>query len=55
MLGSRDQPGVTPLLMKELYDTLQQENADVDVAVSYLEIYNENVRILFTILQCNCI
>ncbi|CAB3369685.1 Hypothetical predicted protein [Cloeon dipterum] len=44
MLGSPDHPGVTPLLMKELYDTLQLENADVDVACSYLEIYNEHVH-----------
>ncbi|XP_059490928.1 kinesin-like protein KIF18B [Neocloeon triangulifer] len=44
MLGTPEAPGITPLLMKELYDTLQQENADVDVAVSYLEIYNEMVH-----------
>jgi len=47
MLGTPSEPGVTPLLMQELYDTLLQESSDVDVAVSYLEIYNENVILCF--------
>lgn len=51
MLGTPNEPGVTPLLMKELYETLLKESSDVDIAVSYLEIYNENVKIVASVVS----
>uniref|UniRef100_UPI00398EA607 kinesin-like protein KIF18A n=1 Tax=Pristiophorus japonicus TaxID=55135 RepID=UPI00398EA607 len=46
MLGSCGQPGVMYLTMKELYNRIEQVKDEkcCDIAVSYLEVYNEEVR-----------
>lgn len=47
MLGSEDCPGVVSLTAGELYrlvDKLRSEGQSCDVAVAYLEVYNEVVR-----------
>jgi kinesin family protein 18/19 len=45
MLGNTERPGVTPLLMSSLYAALDEvDSAEVDISVSYLEIYNETVN-----------
>ncbi|XP_064513051.1 kinesin-like protein KIF18A [Pseudopipra pipra] len=46
MLGSPEDPGVMYLTMMTLYDRMDQIKEDkiCDVAVSYLEIYNEQIR-----------
>ncbi|XP_067902585.1 kinesin-like protein KIF18A isoform X2 [Heterodontus francisci] len=50
MLGSSGQPGVMYLTMKELYNRIEQMKDEkcCDIAVSYLEVYNEEVRDLLT-------
>ncbi|XP_078077143.1 kinesin-like protein KIF18A [Mustelus asterias] len=50
MLGSPEQPGVMYRTMKELYNRIEQVKDEkcCDVAVSYLEVYNEEVRDLLT-------
>ncbi|XP_059508138.1 kinesin-like protein KIF18A isoform X2 [Stegostoma tigrinum] len=50
MLGSAGQPGVMYRTMKELYNRIEQVKDEkcCDVAVSYLEVYNEEVRDLLT-------
>ncbi|XP_067850188.1 kinesin-like protein KIF18A isoform X2 [Heptranchias perlo] len=50
MLGSSGQPGVMYLTMKELYNRIEQVKDEkcCDIAVSYLEVYNEEVRDLLT-------
>ncbi|XP_033910261.2 kinesin-like protein KIF18A [Acipenser ruthenus] len=46
MLGSPNEPGVMYLTMKELYNRIEQVKDDktFDIAVSYLEVYNEQIR-----------
>lgn len=46
MLGSSEKPGVMYLTMKEMYDRIERlkNEKSCDVAVSYLEVYNEEVR-----------
>lgn len=46
MLGSSEKPGVMYLTMKEMYDRMERlkNEKSCDVAVSYLEVYNEEVR-----------
>ncbi|NWH81566.1 KI18A protein, partial [Piaya cayana] len=46
MLGSPEDPGVTYFTMRELYNYMDQIKEDkiCNVAVSYLEIYNEQIR-----------
>ncbi|XP_041073842.1 kinesin-like protein KIF18A [Polyodon spathula] len=46
MLGSPNEPGVMYLTMKELYNRIDQVKDDktFDIAVSYLEVYNEQIR-----------
>ncbi|XP_062917832.1 kinesin-like protein KIF18A isoform X2 [Mobula hypostoma] len=50
MLGSSEKPGVMYQTMKELYNRIEQLKNEkrCDVAVSYLEVYNEEVRDLLT-------
>ncbi|XP_078405670.1 kinesin-like protein KIF18A [Cetorhinus maximus] len=50
MLGSPGQPGVMYRTMNELYNRIEQVKDEkcCDVAVSYLEVYNEEVRDLLT-------
>uniref|UniRef100_A0A8C5Q9C1 Kinesin-like protein n=1 Tax=Leptobrachium leishanense TaxID=445787 RepID=A0A8C5Q9C1_9ANUR len=50
MLGTSDEPGVMYLTMMELYnriETLKEEKL-CDVALSYLEVYNEQIRDLLS-------
>ncbi|XP_062918558.1 kinesin-like protein KIF18A isoform X2 [Mobula hypostoma] len=46
MLGSEDQPGVMYLTMLELYERIEQMKDEkiCEVAVSYLEVYNEQIH-----------
>ncbi|XP_035376866.1 kinesin-like protein KIF18A [Electrophorus electricus] len=46
MLGSSDDPGVMYLTMKELYNRMDliKEEKVFDMAFSYLEVYNEQIR-----------
>ncbi|XP_012674901.1 kinesin-like protein KIF18A isoform X1 [Clupea harengus] len=46
MLGSTDDPGVMYLTMKELYSRMDQMKDEkvFEVAFSYLEVYNEQIR-----------
>ncbi|KAJ8394915.1 hypothetical protein AAFF_G00040380 [Aldrovandia affinis] len=46
MLGSENQPGVMYLTMKELFDRIDQVKDEkiFDIAFSYLEVYNEQIR-----------
>lgn len=46
MLGSEDQPGIMFHTMKDLYQRIDEMKADriCDVAISYLEVYNEQIR-----------
>uniref|UniRef100_UPI00398F54D5 kinesin-like protein KIF18B n=1 Tax=Pristiophorus japonicus TaxID=55135 RepID=UPI00398F54D5 len=46
MLGSVDQPGVMYLTMVELYERIEQMKDEkiCEVAVSYLEVYNEQIQ-----------
>ncbi|XP_072527593.1 kinesin-like protein KIF18A [Salminus brasiliensis] len=46
MLGSSDNPGVMYLTMKELFNRMDliKEEKVFDVAFSYLEVYNEQIR-----------
>ncbi|KAJ8865981.1 hypothetical protein PR048_033505 [Dryococelus australis] len=46
MLGDKENPGIAYLTMVELYNRvhLLSEEYEFDIRVSYLEVYNENVR-----------
>lgn len=46
MLGSVDQPGVMYLTMQQLYERIEQMKDEkiCEVAVSYLEVYNEQIQ-----------
>ncbi|XP_053576369.1 kinesin-like protein KIF18A [Bombina bombina] len=46
MLGSSDEPGVMYLTMMDLYNRINslKEEKICDVAISYLEVYNEQIR-----------
>jgi hypothetical protein len=46
MLGSPDTPGICVLMAEELYRRLEilKENFMTEVAVSYLEVYNETIK-----------
>ncbi|XP_070618136.1 kinesin-like protein KIF18A isoform X2 [Erythrolamprus reginae] len=46
MLGSPENPGVMYLTMMELYNSIDRlkEDKDCNIAVSYLEVYNEQIR-----------
>ncbi|XP_066492740.1 kinesin-like protein KIF18A [Tiliqua scincoides] len=46
MLGSPEEPGVMYLTMMELYDSIDRmkEEKHCAIAVSYLEVYNEQIR-----------
>jgi kinesin family protein 18/19 len=46
MLGSQEKPGIMFLTMMELYRKIYEKQHEIccDVAVSYLEIYNEQIR-----------
>ncbi|ESP04165.1 hypothetical protein LOTGIDRAFT_52745, partial [Lottia gigantea] len=46
MLGSADRPGVMFLTMIDLYDRIEalKEEKSIEVAVSYLEVYNEQIK-----------
>ncbi|UZJ52428.1 hypothetical protein CBS101457_001748 [Exobasidium rhododendri] len=48
--GTPDDPGVIFLTMKELYERIEtsREECDVQVRLSYLEIYNESIRDLLS-------
>nr|XP_033784319.1 kinesin-like protein KIF18A [Geotrypetes seraphini] len=50
MLGSPGQPGVMYLTMMELYDRIHQlkEEKLCELAISYLEVYNEQIHDLLT-------
>lgn len=50
MLGSAENPGITYLTMRELFDQIetQSEERHFDIAISYLEVYNEQVMNLLT-------
>ncbi|MBN3325000.1 KI18A protein, partial [Atractosteus spatula] len=50
MLGSAEDPGVMYHTMKELYSRIEQVQDEkvFDIAVSYLEVYNEQIRDLLT-------
>ena len=45
MLGTPEQPGIIYQTMKELYFLIEQRQNEItcDIAVTYLEIYNENI------------
>ena len=45
MLGSPEQPGIIYQTMKELYFLIEEKQNEIscDIAVTYLEIYNENI------------
>uniref|UniRef100_A0A1B6M212 Kinesin-like protein n=2 Tax=Graphocephala atropunctata TaxID=36148 RepID=A0A1B6M212_9HEMI len=46
MLGNKENPGITFLTMTELYNQVEQLKAtkDVEIGITYLEVYNENVH-----------
>uniref|UniRef100_A0A1B6FS76 Kinesin-like protein n=1 Tax=Cuerna arida TaxID=1464854 RepID=A0A1B6FS76_9HEMI len=46
MLGNKESPGITFLTMTELYKQVEQLKAtkDVEIGITYLEVYNENVQ-----------
>lgn len=45
MVGTEENPGVMVLTLKELYETMSfQQDIDFDVRISYLEIYNEQIK-----------
>ncbi|XP_066547507.1 kinesin-like protein KIF18A, partial [Amia ocellicauda] len=50
MLGTENEPGVMYLTMKELYSRIDQlrDEKEFDIAVSYLEVYNEQIRDLLS-------
>ena len=45
MLGSENNPGITFRTVKELYERIEsiKEKSTVEIAVSYLEVYNETI------------
>lgn len=50
MLGSRENPGITYLTMRELFDQIaeQSDEREFTIAISYLEVYNEQIMNLLT-------
>ncbi|GIQ80465.1 kinesin-like protein [Kipferlia bialata] len=49
MSGSAKEPGLTPLLVNDLFDRIQQDcDTNYHVRVSYLEIYNEELKDLLS-------
>lgn len=50
MLGSEENPGITYLTMKELFEQIDMhsEERKFDIGISYLEVYNEQVMNLLT-------
>ena len=46
MLGSTNNPGITFRTVMELYKRIEElkEESTVEIAVSYLEVYNEVIR-----------
>ncbi|XP_026671075.1 centromere-associated protein E-like isoform X1 [Ceratina calcarata] len=44
MMGTKEDPGLTPRLCEGLFARIEQQNESYRVSVSYLEIYNERVR-----------
>lgn len=50
MLGNEENPGVTYLTMKELFDQIEEHSSErkFDIGISYLEVYNEQVMNLLT-------
>lgn len=51
MMGTPDQPGLTPRTCQALFQRIQEEqngNISYNVHVSYFEVYNEHVRDLLT-------
>lgn len=50
MLGTKNQPGVLPCAVRDLFKGINQDSQSADafrVHVSYLEIYNESINDLF--------
>ncbi|CAB3243627.1 unnamed protein product [Arctia plantaginis] len=44
MIGNTEHPGITYLTMEHLFDILNcEKDRELDIAVSYIEVYNENV------------
>lgn len=50
MLGSEENPGITYLTMKELFEQIEGHSGErkFDIGISYLEVYNEQVMNLLT-------
>lgn len=50
MLGSEENPGISYLTMKELFEQIEthSEQRKFDIGISYLEVYNEQVQNLLT-------
>lgn len=50
MLGNEENPGITFLTMKELFNQIEtfSEERQFDIGISYLEVYNEQVMNLLT-------
>ena len=44
MRGTDSDPGIIPLAIRELFDIISKEDRDFLVRVSYMEIYNEDIR-----------
>ena len=55
MVGSSEYPGIMYLTLDELFSKIEEQatNKDFVVKVSYLEIYNENIRDLLTTEDIN--
>lgn len=50
MLGTEDQPGIMMLSIEELFRSIEEYSAERDymLKVSYVEVYNENIKDLLT-------
>lgn len=48
MLGNNDHPGVMLRCLNELFSNVDTQLANFRIKLSYLEIYNENIRDLLT-------
>ena len=46
MLGTEDQPGIMMLSIEELFKSIEEYSAERDymLKVSYVEVYNENIK-----------
>jgi kinesin family protein 18/19 len=57
MLGTPDQPGIMALTLKDLFENIDRIHSDAQatvsykVSVSFLEVYNENIRDLLATLS----